>query len=202
MKTQVLYVLSAVIPVATSMVSAVQSDLKETDSKTTQAVAVIMPTKEFSVTGMVQLKQSKGMVHLTGKIEGLSPGKHGFHIHEFGDISAVDGSSAGGHYDPEGHQHGKPGKAEHHAGDLGNITADQNGIAVIDKRSEDFKISDVIGRSIVVHAGADDLTSQPSGDAGPRAGLGVIGIAKSEPKAKADLPARTRGSSRQKTRAF
>ncbi|HAH49517.1 MAG TPA: superoxide dismutase family protein, partial [Planctomycetaceae bacterium] len=72
----------------------------------------------------------------------------------------------------------------------------------IDKRSEDFKISDVIGRSIVVHAGADDLTSQPSGDAGPRAGLGVIGIAKSEPKAKADLPARTRGSNRQKTRAF
>ncbi|HAH49516.1 MAG TPA: superoxide dismutase family protein, partial [Planctomycetaceae bacterium] len=130
MKIQVLYVLSAVIPVATSMVSAVQSDLKETDSKTTQAVAVIMPTKEFSVSGMVQLKQSKGMVHLTGKIEGLSPGKHGFHIHEFGDISAVDGSSAGGHYAPEGHQHGKPGKKEHHARDLGNITADQNGIAV------------------------------------------------------------------------
>ncbi len=196
MKTQVLYVLSAIIPVATSLVSTVPSEKKEAEAKTTKAVVIVMPTKDFSATGMVQLKQSKGVVHLTGKIEGLTPGKHGFHIHQFGDISAVDGSSAGGHYAPEDHQHGKPGKGQHHAGDLGNITADKNGVAVIDKRTEIFKVSDVVGRSIVVHAGADDLTSQPSGDAGPRAGLGVIGIAKSEPKATAALPVSSRSASR------
>ncbi|WP_417388567.1 superoxide dismutase family protein [Gimesia sp.] len=196
MKTQVLYVLSAVIPVATSLVSTVNSDHKEAVPETNQAVVVITPTKDFSATGMVQLKQSKGVVHLTGKIEGLTPGKHGFHIHQFGDLSAVDGTSAGGHYAPAGHQHGQPGKGQHHAGDLGNIIADQKGIAVIDKRSEDFKLADVIGRSIVVHAGADDLSSQPSGDAGPRAGLGVIGIAKSEPKATAALPDTSRRDSR------
>lgn len=196
MKTQVFYLLSAVIPVATSLVSTVKSDQKEIEPKTTKAVVAVMPTKDFSATGLVQLQQSKGVVHLTGKIEGLTPGKHGFHIHEFGDLSAVDGSSAGGHYAPEGHQHGKPGKGQHHAGDLGNITADQNGVTVIDMRSEDFKLSDVIGRSIVIHAGADDLASQPSGDAGPRAGLGVIGIAKSTPKVTAELPVSPRSASR------
>ena len=99
--------------------------------------------------------------------------------HQYGqDLSADDGSSAGGHYAPKGHEHGGPHKAQHHAGDLGNIVADENGVAMIDKQSDDFELSDVIGRAFVVHAGTDDLTSQPSGDAGARAGLAVIGISK------------------------
>lgn len=197
MKSQIaMYVLSAVIPLTTSVVSTVKSDHKKTRMGPKQAVTVLMPTKGYSVSGVVHLKQDGGVVHLTGKIEGLSPGKHGFHIHELGDVSAEDGSSAGGHYAPKGHQHGKPGKAQHHAGDLGNITATQQGVAVIDKKSKDFKISDVLGRTIVVHAGADDLQSQPSGDAGPRAALGVIGIAKAEDKKTAALPVPSRKESR------
>lgn len=145
-----------------------------------EAVAVLMPTEGNDVRGVIILKQVDGTVHLTGKVQGLSPGKHGFHIHQFGDLRAADGSSAGGHYDPRGHKHGSPDDRDHHAGDLGNIEANEEGVAVVDKKSEDFELHHVIGRAIVVHDEADDLTSQPSGDAGPRVALGVIGFTKVE----------------------
>lgn len=151
-----------------------------------EAVAVLLPTKGNKTRGVILLKQRDGFVHIVGKVRGLSPGKHGFHIHQYGDLRAADGTSAGGHYSPQGHKHGGPDDAEHHAGDLGNIVADGDGIAQVDKMSKDFKLHFVIGRAIVIHAGADDLTSQPSGDAGPRAALGVIGFAQVKDLAPAD----------------
>jgi len=143
----------------------------------TEAVAVLVPMKGHDTRGVLVLKQKGKIVHITGKIEGLSPGKHGFHIHEFGDLRAPDGTSAGGHYNPGGHKHGGPDSKERHAGDLGNIVADKNGVANVDIKTANFKLHFVLGRAFVVHAGADDLSSQPSGAAGPRAALGVIGIA-------------------------
>ena len=77
------------------------------------------------VAGTIVLKQEKGYVQVTGEVTGLKPGKHGFHIHMFGDQRAADGMSAGGHYNPHGHPHGGPDSKEHHEGDLGNIEAER-----------------------------------------------------------------------------
>lgn len=142
----------------------------------TDAVVVLKATKDSKVRGRLALKQMKDGVKVTGRVSGLTPGEHGFHIHEFGDLSAVDGTAAGGHFNPDGHDHGSPGDEKHHAGDLGNITADDEGVAKIDILQKGLMLHFVIGRSIVVHAGKDDLKSQPAGDAGPRVAVGVIGI--------------------------
>lgn len=143
-------------------------------------VAVLRATKGNRVRGVIRLRQTTEGVHLRGQVRGLTPGKHGFHIHEYGDLRSPDGKSAGGHYAPKGHRHGGPDAEEHHAGDLGNITADAQGVAQVDITAKDLKLHFIIGRSIVVHGGADDFESQPSGAAGPRVAFGVIGFA--EPK--------------------
>lgn len=142
-----------------------------------QAVAILIPTAGNDVHGIVMFEQKEEGVHVRGKITNLSPGKHGFHIHEFGDLSKADGTSAGGHYNPEGTEHGGPESETHHAGDLGNVTAGEDGVATFDHMFKFLQLHHIIGRSVVVHAGEDDLKSQPSGDAGPRVGVGVIGIA-------------------------
>ena len=77
-----------------------------------------------------------------------------------------------------------PKVAEHHAGDLGNITAGDDGVAKVDAKSKDLHLHFIIGRSIVVHADADDLKSQPAGNSGPRIAVGVIGVANTEPPKK------------------
>lgn len=142
------------------------------------AVAKLIPTVGNSVNGIIELKQREDGVHLTGEVWNLTPGEHGFHIHEFGDLRAPDGESAGGHYNPDGHKHGGPDDQERHAGDLGNITAGRNGRAKVDLLAKGLKLHFVIGRSLVVHAEKDDLSSQPSGNAGPRVAVGVIGFAR------------------------
>ncbi|UUO09163.1 superoxide dismutase family protein [Blastopirellula sp. J2-11] len=148
------------------------------------AVAVLIPTEGNSVQGVIRLKMVGESLEITGQVSGLKPGEHGFHIHEFGDLTAADGTAAGGHYNPSGHEHGGPDAADHHAGDLGNITADDKGIATVNKVAKDLKLPMIMGRSFVVHAGVDDLKSQPSGDAGPRVAVGVIGYTKEAAPAK------------------
>lgn len=148
----------------------------------TDGVAVLKATKGNKVRGRLTLKQTKDGVRITGRVNNLTPGEHGFHIHEFGDLSSPDGKSAGGHFNPDGHDHAGPDAEKRHAGDLGNITADDEGVANVDILQKGLKLHFVIGRSFVVHAGKDDLQSQPSGDAGPRVAVGVIGIA--QPKMK------------------
>lgn len=154
------------------------------------AVAVVKPTRGNKVRGVVRLTQTEKGVRLQGRVRNLTPGKHGFHIHEFGDLRSPDGTAAGGHFNPDGHDHGGLEDDERHAGDLGNITADANGVAQIDVVAKDLKLHFVIGRSIVVHGKADDLKSQPSGDAGPRVALGVIGFAQAMKKKRAKKAAR------------
>jgi Cu-Zn family superoxide dismutase len=143
----------------------------------TKAVSVLVPTEGHDVQGTIVLEQRRGHVHLTGEVTGLTPGLHGFHIHEFGDVTSPDGESAGAHYDPHGHKHGGPDDKERHAGDLGNIEADQDGRAMVDVKADGLRLHFVIGRSLVVHADPDDFESQPSGEAGARVAVGVIGIA-------------------------
>jgi Cu-Zn family superoxide dismutase len=120
-------------------------------------------------------------VRVTGEVTGLPPSsKHGFHIHEFGDMSATDGTSMGGHFNPEDMAHGLPDSAARHAGDMGNIESDARGVAKVDRTIEGMGMSgrsSIFGRGIVVHEKPDD-GGQPTGNAGGRIGYGVIGVAK------------------------
>lgn len=171
------FVMCAALCSGATSVQAAEKHEHEHEQMLSTGVVVLKSTKGNTVRGRLLLKQTKEGVHVTGRVMNLTPGEHGFHIHEFGDLSAPDGTSAGGHFNPEGHEHGGPDADKRHAGDLGNITADAEGIAKVDILQKGLKLHYVIGRSIVVHAGKDDLKSQPSGDAGPRVAVGVIGIA-------------------------
>lgn len=142
------------------------------------ATATLRPTSGSHVSGTVTFTEEEGGLRVFAMISGLTPGPHGFHIHENGDCSAPDGSSAGGHFNPTGMPHGGPDAAQHHAGDLGNIVADQGGIGHYEQIVHGITLDDgptsIVGRAVVVHEGADDLTSQPSGNAGARVACGVI----------------------------
>ncbi len=105
---------------------------------------------------------------------------HAVHIHEFGDCTAKDATSAGGHWNPEGEDHGKLDHGDHfHLGDIGNVTANEDGIATLTGTTDKWSMvegvsNSIIGKSVVVHEHADDFTSQPSGAAGGRIGCGII----------------------------
>lgn len=146
----------------------------------TKAIAVLHPTEGNEVDGKVIFtKDGNGEIRVVADAYGLTLGKHGFHIHEYGNCSAADGTSAGGHFNPDGKAHGGPNTAVRHVGDLGNIEADDQGIARLVLPDSGLALSgshSIIGRSVIVHAGEDDLKSQPSGNAGARIACGVIGI--------------------------
>jgi Cu-Zn family superoxide dismutase len=145
----------------------------------TAAIAVLVPGNNSGVTGVVQFTQDSGGVHVHAEIAGLQPGAHGFHVHEKGDLSKSDLTSAGGHFNPEGHHHADRSASDRHAGDLGNIEAAGDGRAVVDFVDAHLQLTgphSIIGRSVIIHAKADDLKTQPAGDAGPRVAGGVIGI--------------------------
>jgi superoxide dismutase, Cu-Zn family len=142
------------------------------------AIATVQPLGASPVKGFVLFTPLDHGVEISADITGLAPGKHGFHIHEYGDCSAPDGSSAGPHFNPEGTPHGAPGAAASHAGDYGNLEADAGGHAALKFVSHritlDRSATGVLGRSVIVHEKADDLTTQPTGAAGGRIGCGVI----------------------------
>ena len=143
----------------------------------TAAVADLQPASGSKVSGSVSFqRESDKKVRVTAHLTGLTPGKHGIHIHEKGDCGAPDASSAGPHYNPTGHPHGAP-SAEHHMGDLGNIEAGADGTGHLDLVVDFIDLdgpNSVIGKAVIVHAGQDDLTSQPSGNSGARVACGVI----------------------------
>jgi Cu-Zn family superoxide dismutase len=159
---------------------------EQTASGISSAVAVLTPTEGSSAQGTVFFESVEGgAVRIVAEISGLTPNSfHGFHIHEYGDLTAADGTSTGGHYNPQGHKHGTPGMGEHHAGDLGNVGADAQGNArkemTVDFISINGSVNPVLGRGIILHAGEDDLVSQPTGAAGSRIASGVIGVANPE----------------------
>lgn len=151
----------------------------EKDQPAARASAELSSASGSSVTGTVNFEEKDGKIMVTAQIEGLSPGDHGFHIHEKGDCSAPDASSAGGHFNPAGVEHGAPSDPPHHAGDLGNLTANEEGVAQTTMEVEFLSLEEgadnnIRGRAVVVHGKADDLESQPSGQAGPRVACGVI----------------------------
>ncbi|MCX7556150.1 superoxide dismutase family protein [Xanthomonadaceae bacterium JHOS43] len=148
--------------------------------RASSAMAELVATEGNTATGTLTLAAESGGVHITGSLTGVAPGgMHGFHVHETGDCSAPDASSAGPHFNPEGHAHGHPGHGEHHAGDMPNLAADDSGTLVVDVQVAGITLgdggaTDILGRAIVLHASADDYTTQPAGDSGPRIACGVI----------------------------
>ena len=156
-----------------------KSSAEETKSAPHQAVALatMSPTEGSQVKGTVRFEQTSDGVVVNADLSGLEPKTmHGFHIHEKGDCSAPDASSAGGHYAPNGNPHGLPPEEKRHAGDMGNIVADEQGRAIVERTFDTFSLTDepsVMGRAVIVHSKADEGT-QPTGDAGARLACGVI----------------------------
>lgn len=143
------------------------------------AVATLESRSGSTVLGTVTFHQRSGFVHVRVDVNGLVGGtEHGFHVHEKGDCSAPDAVSAGGHFNPGGVAHGRASATVHHAGDMPSLVADANGRAVADfdmaGATLDAGPNSLIGHAVVVHGGADDFTTQPSGNSGARVACGVI----------------------------
>ncbi len=147
------------------------------------AVAKLGAKGGSQVRGEIRFTQVGSRVRIEGEVTGLAPGPRGLHIHEKGDCSAADASSAGGHFDARepsnwSTRHGGPHTAERHSGDLGNIVFDKSGKAVVDMTVSGIAVDrgpiGILGRAAVVHFQADDLKTDPTGDAGARAACGVI----------------------------
>uniref|UniRef100_A0A6V7XTU9 Superoxide dismutase [Cu-Zn] n=3 Tax=Meloidogyne TaxID=189290 RepID=A0A6V7XTU9_MELEN len=155
-----------------------------------RAICVLNGDGDKNVKGTIRFSQEKegSPTRIEGEITGLSPGLHGFHVHAYGDLT--NGCvSAGPHYNPTNMTHGGPLDEVRHVGDLGNVHANEDGVAAIDFK--DGKISlvgptAIVGRTLVVHALEDDLgrgtddkaeESKKTGNAGPRLACGVIGLA-------------------------
>jgi superoxide dismutase, Cu-Zn family len=152
--------------------------LMATVARAQTATVTLKPTQGNQAAGTISLATMGSGVHFTGTVTGLTAGKHGFHVHENGDCSAPDASSAGGHFNPDKKAHGAPDAAEHHAGDLGNIEADASGTAKVNIHMDGITLGSdahsVMGKAIIVHANADDFKTQPTGNAGARVACGVI----------------------------
>jgi superoxide dismutase, Cu-Zn family len=149
------------------------------------AIAALQPKSSTTATGKVTFwKKQPDTMHIEVVVEKVTPGLHGIHLHERGDCSASDAKSAGEHYSPLAQNHGAPGVAGSHAGDLGNIKVEKNGRGKLslDLSSKDEGVQaawgDIVGKSVVLHASEDDLKSQPSGNSGARIACGVIEAAK------------------------
>lgn len=162
----------------------VAEDDQENMTEYARAYAIIKPTSGSRVIGTVSFHKVDGGVRILADVAGLSEGKHGFHVHEHGDCSAADGSSAGGHFNPTGAKHGGPDSAERHVGDMGNLEANEEGFAHYDQINSLMELNgknSIVGKSIVIHEGEDDLVTQPTGNSGARIGCGEIRVVQSAP---------------------
>ncbi len=155
-----------------------ESETAETEMETsmTKELSVTLnPKSDSNVSGTVTFTEENGIVSMHAMITGLEPGIHAIHIHESSDCSSPDGKSTGGHWNPTNQPHGKWGvETGYHKGDIGNFTADENGNGMVMFSTDQWCIGceddtkNIIGKGIIVHAGTDDFTTQPTGDAGGR----------------------------------
>src|SRR4051794_13641781 len=141
------------------------------------AMAMLHPTSGSHAVGIVHFQQNAdGSVEVNVEMTGVAPGTHGFHIHDKGDCGD-NGNAAGGHFNPSSMPHGAPDAVSHHAGDFGNVTADASGTVNATFTTHSITVApgerSVVGHAVILHANPDDLTTQPSGNAGPRIACGV-----------------------------
>jgi len=143
------------------------------------ALAIIEPKSGSSVSGKVVFTQlPSGETRIEATIQNATPGKHGFHLHEKGDCSAADATSAGGHFNAAGNPHAAPEDAKHHNGDFGNIEIGADGKGTMTMTSNMLTVlpgpNSVVGKAVIFHDKEDDLKTQPTGNAGARFGCGVV----------------------------
>jgi len=144
-----------------------------------QASATIEPKSGSQLSGTAEFVFGHGQITLKLDLEGAPAGLHAAHLHEIGDCSSDDGTSAGGHWNPMHADHGQWGTDPFHLGDIGNITVGEDGRGSLMMTTDLWTIdsgepNDILGRSIVIHADVDDFVTQPTGAAGGRIGCGVI----------------------------
>jgi Cu-Zn family superoxide dismutase len=151
--------------------------LSVVDAESLKAICKLKATEGNRVSGFVKFTQKKNSVMVWAHVEGLTPGKHGFHIHECGDCSASDGSSAKGHFNPGKNHHGGPVAKDRHAGDLGNLIANSKGVAEYEKKDKAIRLTGeggILGKAVIIHEKEDDYKTQPTGNSGSRIACGVI----------------------------
>lgn len=144
------------------------------------ASAMLTPISGSTATGTVHFQElSDGSVDVTADLTRVPAGVHGFHVHDKGDCSD-NGNAAGGHFNPMNMPHAAPDAQSHHAGDFGNVTADANGEIHTKFNTRSITVhsgmTSVVGHAVILHANPDDLTTQPSGNAGPRIACGVAAL--------------------------
>ncbi|APR77276.1 Superoxide dismutase [Minicystis rosea] len=143
-----------------------------------RATGTFQAKEGTTVSGTVEAIEEGNVVRLRVNLKGAPPGIHGIHIHEKGDCSAPDFTSAGGHFNPTNASHACPPTEPRHAGDFGNIEIAADGTGRLDMTSDHITVSpgatSVVGRSVVLHHGKDDCASQPAGDSGMRIGCAVL----------------------------
>ena len=148
------------------------------DTAGPKATATLEPRSGSTVSGTVSFQVVGQKVRVEANIAGLTPGAHGFHVHEVGDCSAADATSAKGHFNPAMKAHGHHGAAERHAGDMPNLMADSSGKATLSAELDTLSLTEgpsgILKRSVVIHADPDDYKSQPAGNSGKRVACGVI----------------------------
>jgi len=189
MKLRTLAFLLLAVAIATIGCGSKQEDTTETvvaaDGETevetggSYAEAMIDPTAGNEANGMAIFTDRGGEITLQLDLSKAPAGPLAAHIHEFGDCSSGDGKSAGGHWNPDGEDHGKWGDGVHHLGDLGNIEIDESGRGLLSLTTDRWSMgtgeaNDIVGKAIIVHSGADDFMTQPTGAAGGRIACGVI----------------------------
>lgn len=153
---------------------------QEAQDEEATARATMEPASGSNVSGEVTFTEENGSVRMELSVENLPAGEHAVHLHEHGDCSAEDASSAGGHWNPTMKPHGKRGSGSaFHKGDIDNMRAGDDGKGTLNMTIEGWSIggpdsTNIVGKSVIIHEKADDFTSQPSGDAGSRISCGVI----------------------------
>jgi Cu-Zn family superoxide dismutase len=170
-------ILSGMAVIATTVALGCASGSKTTGGPS--AKATIEPRSGSTVTGTATFTElPSGGVHVHVHVDHAPPGTHGLHVHEKGDCSDPEAKSAGGHFNPGGMPHAGPTASQRHAGDLGNIEVKENGSGDLDLDTDMLTVkpgaNSVVGRSVIFHEKTDDMTTQPTGNAGGRLGCGVI----------------------------
>lgn len=167
--------------------SSTTSQVAASTTSASESLIAVAKLEGQNVQGIVQFRQMPNSMNLqvSGRITGLTPGLHGFHVHQFGDTRNGCTSMAG-HYNPDNNNHGAPSDQKRHAGDLGNIEANQDGVAEFNMFDQRISLTgqySILGRGLVVHANQDDLgrggqqDSRTTGNAGGRVACGVIALA-------------------------
>jgi superoxide dismutase, Cu-Zn family len=152
-----------------------------TTAEATTAIATISATvPDTALTGTAEFVQQNGKVKLVFSITcaKMANKSVAVHLHEMGDCGDM-GKMAHGHWNPTSQQHGKWGSSSFHSGDIGNVSLDATGKGTLEMETDLWSIggaatTDILNRSVIVHGGVDDFTTQPTGNAGSRIGCGVI----------------------------